>query len=186
MKERDHGLVEQSVKEGISMKYTSAQAAKLLRRLNEEHDMLLAEEKESRQFKAALQEDIESARPPYDFAAMQRSLDAINAKIRVVKHAINVFNTTHTVPGFGMTVDEVLVYLPQLTKRKDKLILMSKRLEKQREDNSYSGTSIIEYNYANYRIQEARDMLSEVSETLGKLQTALDIVNTQETMEIDI
>lgn len=169
------------------MKLTSAQAFKLLRRLNEEHAMLVEEEKSSRTFTAAIQEDIESVRPSYDFASFQEKLDAIDAKIRVIKHAINLFNTTHEVPGFGMTIDEVLVCLPQLTRKKDKLTKMSRRLEKERVDGCYGSSSTnIEYNYANYNIQEVRDMLAKVSEMQGRLQTALDIVNTQEIMEIDI
>lgn len=169
------------------MKLTSSQAVKMLRMLNEEHAMLVAEEKESREFVAAIQEDIEAARPFYDLAATQSALDALDQKIRTVKHAINVFNTTHEVPGFGMTIDEVLVYLPQLTRKKEKLLMMSRRLEKQRVDGGYgSSSSNIEYRYANYSIQAAREMLAEISRTLGQLQTALDIVNTQETMEIEI
>lgn len=169
------------------MKLTSAQAVKLLRRLNEEHAMLVEEETSSRVFTAAIQEDIEAVRPPYDFASFQERLDAIDAKIRVIKHAINCFNTTHEVPGFGMTIDEVLVFLPQLTRKKEKLTKMSRRLEKERVDSCYGSSSTnIEYSYANYSIREAREMLAEVSEMQGRLQTALDIVNTQETMEIDI
>lgn len=169
------------------MKLTSAQAVKLLRRLNEEHAMLVEEETSSRVFTAAIQEDIETVRPPYDFASFQEKLDAIDTKIRVIKHAINRFNTTHEVPGFGMTIDEVLVCLPQLTRKKDKLTKMSRRLEKERVDSCYGSSSTnIEYTYANYSVQEAREMLAEVSEMQGRLQTTLDIVNTQETMEIDI
>ena len=169
------------------MKLTSSQAVKLLRRLNEEYAMLVEEEASSRAFTAAIQEDIETVRPPYNFASFQEKLDAIDTKIRVIKHAINRFNTTHEVPGFGMTIDEVLVCLPQLTRKKDKLAKMSRRLEKERVDSCYGSSSTnIEYTYANYNVQEAREMLAEVSEMQGRLQTALDIVNTQEIMEIDI
>lgn len=169
------------------MKLTSAQAVKLLRRFNEEYAMLVEEEKSSRVFTAAIQENIEAVRPPYDFASFQEKLDAIDTKIRVIKHAINLFNTTHEVPGFGMTIDEVLVCLPQLTRKKNKLTQMSRRLEKERVDGCYGSSSTnIEYTYANYSVREVREMLAEVSEMQGRLQTALDIVNTQEIMEIDI
>ena len=56
------------------MKYTSAEAAKLLRRLNEEHDMLTELERQSRTFVAAVSEDPESVRPKYDFAEVQAKL----------------------------------------------------------------------------------------------------------------
>ena len=51
--------------------------------------------------------------------------------------------------------------------------------------SSYSGSTVIEYNYANYSIPAAKTMLSEVGDRLSRLQTALDIANTQETMELD-
>ena len=49
------------------MKYTSAQANKLLKKLNDEYDLLLAEEAESSTFLAAMGEDPESVRPEYDY-----------------------------------------------------------------------------------------------------------------------
>ena len=99
------------------MKYTSAEAAKLLRRLNEEHEALLELERQSASFVAAVSEDLESIRPAYDLVAVQGELAEIEAKVRKVKHALNVFNSTHTVPGFGMTIDQLLVYIPQLSQR---------------------------------------------------------------------
>ena len=52
------------------MQLTSAQAAKLMRRLKEEKELLDAEEKSSKQFVVAIQEDAEAVRPAYDFHAM--------------------------------------------------------------------------------------------------------------------
>ena len=103
------------------MKYTSAEAAKILRQLNDDCMYLTSREIESREFIAAISEDPESVRPEYNFEETQKKLDELNEKIRKVKHAVNVFNTTHTVPGFDMTVDEMLVYIPQLTGKKNKL-----------------------------------------------------------------
>ena len=50
------------------MKYTSAQANKLLKKLNDEYSALLHKEQRSRDFRAAMGEDIESVRPAYDYA----------------------------------------------------------------------------------------------------------------------
>lgn len=176
-----------SGKKGESnMTFTSAQAAKLIRKLNEEKDLLLTEEKENREFTAALQEDVESVRPPYDFLAMQEAVAAIDAKIRRAKHTINVFNTTHEVPGFNMTIDAMLVYLPQLKETKEKLIKMAKRPEKRRSGNGYGSGGIIDYTYANYDIAKVKERLAEVTDELSRAQTALDLINSQETMDIDI
>lgn len=56
------------------MKYTSAQANKLLKKLNDEYSALLDKEQRSRDFRAAMGEDIESVRPAYDYAKHRRVL----------------------------------------------------------------------------------------------------------------
>ena len=92
------------------MKYTSAQANKLLKKLNDEYSALLDKEQRSRDFRAAMGEDIESVRPAYDYAKTQARLEELEGAIRRLKHAINRFNTTQVVDGFGITIDEMLVY----------------------------------------------------------------------------
>ena len=140
------------------MQYTSAQAAKLLRKLKDEHVLLLNEEVNNRFFLAATGEDAESLRPEYDYKKVQADLAAIEDKIRKVKHAINLFNCRTVVEG--KTIDEVLVYLPQLQDRRSKLSCMIGRREKQRARSTvmarYAGQSaIIDYEYANYDIKKA-------------------------------
>ena len=49
-----------------TMTYTSAQANKLLKKLNDEHAALLDKETRSKDFRAAMGEDVESVRPAYD------------------------------------------------------------------------------------------------------------------------
>ena len=113
-------------------KMTSAQAAKELRKLNDQHDALLARENKSREFVAAIQEDVEKIRPEYDYAGIQDELDRMERRIRALKHAINTFNLFQEVPGFGMTIDQMLVYIPQLTARKKKLDYMRKKLPREK------------------------------------------------------
>ena len=96
-------------------------------------------------------EDIESVRPAYDYAKTQARLEELEGTIRRLKHAINRFNTTQVVDGFGITIDEMLVYIPQLTKRKSKLLEMKSRLPKERVEEQYGRQSnIIDYTYTNY------------------------------------
>jgi len=166
------------------MLYTSAEAAKLLRKLNEEKDTAEAAEARSSVFHAAVGEDVESVRPAYDYAEARKKAAALDTKIRAVKHAINRFNVEHEVPGFGMTIDQMLVYIPQLTRRKQKLLEMQDRLPKQREPGY--GANIIDYSYANYDIGAARADYAKVSDELARAQTALDVANNQEKMEISI
>ena len=77
-----------------TMTYTSAQANKLLKKLNDEHAALLDKESRSKDFRAAMGEDVESVRPAYDYADTQKKLAELERRIRKVKHVINVFNAT--------------------------------------------------------------------------------------------
>ena len=167
------------------MQYTSAQANKLLRRKQEERDALLYQESISRSFVAATTEDKENARPAYSYADTQARLKKLEAEIREIKHAISVFNTTHTVDGFDMTVDQLLVYIPQLTGRKNRRGEMASALPKQRMANN-GRSNLIEYEYANYDIEEAKRDYDAVSDELARAQIALDQLNNTETMEINV
>jgi len=166
------------------MKYTSSQAAKLLRKLNEERQLIADEENSSYAFIAAIEEDIEDVRPNYEYEETLAKLEELDLKIRKVKHAINVFNTTTIVPEFGITIDEMLVLIPQLSGKKYRLLNMCKMKPKERV-SSYN-SNFIEYKYANFDIAKAKEDYEAVSDTLARAQQALDELNNSATMEIDI
>ncbi|MCI8512321.1 MAG: hypothetical protein HFE83_10070 [Lachnospiraceae bacterium] len=169
------------------MRYTSSEANKLLRRLNEERDALLAKEQKSSTFLAAMGEDPETVRPEYEYQSTQEALNRLDEKIRTVKHAINAFNLEHVVLGFDMTIDQMLIYIPQLTAKKQKLARMKDRLPKQRERDAFNHSgNIIDYSYANYELAAVEADYEAVSDALSKAQTALDVLNNTETMEIVI
>lgn len=169
------------------MRVTSAQAAKLLRQLNDELRALQLKEANSSSFVAAIQEDVESVRPAYNFKEMRDAQAEVECKIRKVKHAINVFNTTTIIPDFDITIDEMLVYLPQLNRQCEVLSKMRDAMPKVRVNSGYtSGGNIIDYRYANYDIEEVGRYYTELSDTLAKAQTALDLVNSTVEFEIDI
>ena len=166
------------------MKYTSAQANKLLKKLNDEYSALLDKEQRSRDFRATMGEDVESVRPAYDYAETQARLAELEGKIRALKHAINCFNMTHFVDGFEMAIDEMLVYIPQLTRRKNKLLEMKSRLPKERVEEQYGRPSnIIDYRYANYDIAAVEADYEKTADELSRAQLALDTVNQRDSFE---
>lgn len=170
------------------MRYTSAEASKLIRKLEEEASNLRGMEEKSAVFNAASGEDVEALRPEYDFAAIQARISELYARIRKTKHAINIFNTTHELPGFeGLTIDQALVYIPQLNSRKDKLRWMAAHLPKERVDSyQLARTNIIDYEVINFDREQVKTAYDATTQTLAKLQLALDTVNMTETMEIDV
>lgn len=167
------------------MKYTSAEANKLLRKLNDEKTSVMYREENGKEFLAAVGEDIESVRPKYDFTETQNAIAVIETKIRKLKHAINVFNSTTIIPEFDMTIDEMLVYIPQLTAAKNKLAIMKDKLPKVREQTRVN-SSILDYRYLNYDVETVAAEYEKVTDTLSKAQNALDSVNMNQTLEVDL
>lgn len=169
------------------MKITSAEANKLLKKLNDEYASLLNKELRSKEFNAAIGEDVESVRPKYDYDMVQKELESLEVKIRKIKHALNVFNTTSVIEGFDMTIDEMLVFIPQLTKRKAKLITMNSKLPKERVGEILGrSVNIIDYVYLNYDLDKVAADLDVVTDELSRAQLALDIINNSRHIEIDL
>ena len=166
---------------------TSAQAAKELKRLNDLHTALLEKEQKAAVFTAAIQEDIEQARPEYCYGNIQTDLRIIEEKIISLKHSINQFNLTYMIEGFDMTIDQMLVYIPQLTARKKKLERMAGRLPKERLSSGYSRSSnFIEYMYCNYDVEKIKCDLEETVKELAAAQMVLDKVNSTVEFDVDI
>ena len=86
--------------------------------------------------------------------------------------------------GFGITIDEMLVYIPQLTKRKSKLLEMKSRLPKERVDEQYGRQSnIIDYTYTNYDLTAVEADYEKTADELSRAQLALDTVNQRDSFE---
>ena len=169
------------------MKYTSAEANKLLKKLNDEYAALLEKERRSRDFRAAMGEDVASVRPAYDYAKTQAHFAELEENIRSIKHAVNCFNTTQSVDGFNMTIDEMLVYIPQLTKRKSKLLEMKSKLPKERVEEQYGRQSnIIDYTYTNYDLAAVEADYEKAVDELSRAQLALDAVNQREIIPVEL
>ncbi|MBO7663735.1 MAG: hypothetical protein J6U01_10225 [Clostridia bacterium] len=165
---------------------TSAMAAKHLKKLNDQRETLLYREQKAKAFTAAIQEDIESVRPAYDYAATQKEIAGLDAKIRKLKHTLNCFNSTYVIPELDMTIDQVLIYIPQLTARKEKLDSFRNRLPKERKESFGQKSAIIEYEYANYEIAQAQADYAAVTDELAKVQNALDRTNATVMFEAEL
>ena len=167
------------------MKLTSAEANKLLRKLKDDHAALKQMEAESRIFVAATTENLEDARPDYDYEAVQRSLAELETRIRKLKHGINAFNISQTIDESGMTIDQALVYIPQLSDRRRKLAVMRAAQKKKRNESNRS-TNLIEYTYANYDVEQAERDYQAANAELARVQNALDLVNSTVPFEVDV
>ena len=167
------------------MKLTSAEANKMIRALRDQHRLLLMQEENVVSFIAATTENIEEVRPSYSYEETTAKFDEIERKIRKIKHALNVFNATTVVDGFDMTIDEMLVFLPQTSERLRKLEDMLAKPEKTRAQNT-GRTSIIEYEYLNYDLQKVQQDYDALLDLKNRALTALDVVNNTVPFEAEI
>ena len=180
------------------MNYTSAQANKLLKKLNDEYTALLDKETRSRDFRAAMGEDVESVRPVYDYAETQIRLAELEAKIRKLKHAINIFNATQTVDGFDMTISVPNNYQPHM----DTAEVVAEQLREAGInvtiqpvewstwlDTIYNGrqfqATVVGVDAANYVIAAVEADYEKAADELSRAQLALDAVNQRETFEFE-
>ena len=86
-----------------------------------------------------------------------------------------------------MTVDQALVYIPQLTKRCNKLWAMINKLPKTRVNASGCGhnSPIIDYRYLNYDIKQVESDYSKYKSELDNAQLQLDLVNSTVRFSVD-
>lgn len=166
------------------MQLTSKDANKLLKQFQVELVSLKRREDDASSFLAATIEDVECVRPDYNFLQTQKMIKDVETKIIKLKHAINVFNVNTVVEPFGKTIDEMLIYIPQLSLKKDKLNTMRDRPKMVRYDNSYH-SNIIDYKYINYDLNEVNNEYKKVEDELAKAQIALDKINVSKTFDVE-
>ncbi len=167
------------------MKLTPAEANKLLRKLNNDRDKLFEMERQSMTFVAATVENPDDARPEYSYEETRKKLNELDLQVRTVKHELNRFNVTTMLPDFGMTIDQALVYIPQLSQQIRRLADM-RLVPKKTRNTSMRASNLIEYTYANFDPEQAETDYSGLSDELARLQNALDLINSTAQIEIDL
>ena len=167
------------------MKVTSAYANKMLKKLQEDKEFCLQQEANLSTYVAAIGE--KPVVPEFDFIKNADKINSIDHDIAVIKHAINVNNSTNTIKvgSVTMTIDTALVTMAQLNRRKEDLDKMRQRQPKTRNKN-YSMSNTIEYTYLNYDVKKAQEMYDQISNLITCIQIELDKYNQTIFFNIDI
>ena len=167
---------------------TSAYANKMLKSLEEDKAFWVNKEAASSTYVAAVNE--EPVVPEYDYAEVAATIAALDEKIAIIKHALNVTNATAKIQvgDAEMSIDTILIRMAQLNKRKSVLDQMRKQLPKAREEQlSYmSRNTVPEYRYINYDLDLIKREYETVSRTIMEMQMALDRYNQTVQFEVDI
>ena len=169
-------------------KMTSAYANKMLKSLEEDKAFWVNKEEASSTYVVANNE--EPVVPEYDYAQVANTIAAIDEKIAIIKHALNVANATARVMvgDVEMSIDTILIKMAQLNKRKAVLDTMRKRLPKAREEQrSYmSRNTVPEYRYINYDLELIKQEYEAVSKKVLEMQMALDRYNQTVQFEVNM
>ena len=167
---------------------TSAYANKMLKSLEEDKAFWLNKEEEACTYVAAINE--EPVVPDYDYVEVATTIAALDEKIAIIKHELNVTNANAKVlvGDVTMSIDSILIKMAQLNRRKTVLDVMRKRLPKSREEqHSYmSRNSVPEYRYINYDLELVKNEYELVSKSIMEMQMALDKYNQTVQFEVDI
>ena len=170
------------------MKMSSAYANKLVKSLTDEKSYWENKEQTSRTYVAAIDE--EPVIPEYDYKTVSDTINELNRKIIVVKHALNLANATAkiAVGDTEMSVDSILIKMAQLNARKLTLDTMRKYLPKMRESSRLinSRNSGPEYRYTNFDPDLVKQDYEQISEEIMEMQIALDRYNQTFLFEVDL
>ena len=167
---------------------TSAYANKVLRKLTDDKEYWQNKENEGCMYIAAADE--EPVIPDYDYTTVAGEIAKIDEKIVKIKHAINVNNVTNMIEvgDSSMTIDEILVKMAQLNKRKTFLDRLRKQSPKTRiNSGAYNPRKTApEYQYINYDLELVKSEYERIDNEIAQMQIALDRYNQTFEFEVEI
>ena len=167
------------------MKLTSATIHKMIKKLQDEKEHILSQEKKSETYIST--DGYEDVIPDYWYSKVRKQVDEIDLKIVKLKHSINVMNCTTYLPESDLTLDAALVTMAQLEKKRTKLDSMRKRIEKDRYKESYGESSnLVQYVCVDYDLDKVEKDYQDVFDKILQIQSGIDFVNQTTEIEVDI
>jgi len=153
------------------MKRCNTEIMKMLRKIQEDKSLLLRFEALNSVVKYSDQEEpIES---DYDYHSIRQAVDKLNDEERRLKGILAYSNATTKVDGYDFSISEALVYLTQLSNKKNHLSSMAliKPLDRSIVYNK------IEYKKALFDPNEVDLEVKRLTDEIAMLQMAIDRTN---------
>lgn len=171
------------------MKLTSDSASKRLKMLQDDYDTLLQEEEAAKQILIPLEdyrkkaEASEGFKTRFDFYKMQGDLARASLEIENLKHAINLFNVSTLLPKHNITIDQALVRMAFLSKRKKILREMRALPDVGRSPHGFMRAESADVQVCAFNQDDAKVEYRKVCDQLSALQQELNYINV--TVEFD-
>lgn len=162
------------------MKMCHSEVIKYIKELENRKFVLLNYEKSSRTFSYI--EDGKSIIPEYSYRKTRDCVDALDNKIRHLKHLLAIANCSVKVDTFDITIGEALVMLAQLQNKCELLEEMSS-IQQKTQHTTYSGK--VEIVECNYDVAEAAKDYEQIRKTISSLQVAIDRANLTNYVEVE-
>ena len=165
---------------------TIAELQKLIKERQAMYDSMILKERKCATFEVAADESVEFLRPTFDMMENLKQLEGLRNQITKLKHALNVFNASNTVPKLHITVDELLARLPMLKAEVERLSDYKNRLPRERStcSNRYMTTKNPDYTIINYDLDEIMVEYQTKFALLTKYQLELDNINNTSVVEL--
>ena len=165
---------------------TASQLQKKIKELNLELSGLQLQERKGSFFTVSVSEDKEEVRPDYNLRNSYEDQFKVMKRLSAYKHVLNQFNQTTVVPGFNLTIDELLVQMPIIKDMVKRLENCKNSMGRERIENMYTrGTSTPEYRYANFSTSDAKDLYEYYNNLLIKMQLAIDNINSTNVIQFE-
>lgn len=162
------------------MKVRNSEAIKIIKGLETELEDLRRKEVLNSTY--SYKEGETKIMPDYDYEETRKKIKELNARIRKIKHALAVSNSTSYLCNFNeMTIGEGLVYLAQLNKEYSELSTLASRNKITRR---ITPNGVLEYTECNYDPEKVKQAQKELYELITALQIDIDRTNLEVFIEI--
>lgn len=163
------------------MKMCHSEVIKYIKELESKKNVLLRQERNDCTY--TYQDENSKIVPPYSYEQTRKAVDALDAKIRHLRHVLAVANSKVTVDDFDVTIGEALVMLAQLQNKCEILSAMSSN-QQISQHSTYSGK--MEITVCNYNVEQALKDYEALRITINRLQVAIDRANLTNFVEVDV
>lgn len=161
------------------MKMCNSEAMKAVKELEEKKKNLIYNE--DNRSRISYKEGEEKVLNNYNYAETRKAVAEIDERIRKIKHALAVCNSTAVIDDFGITIGEALVYLAQLNTEYRQLDNLSRFPKLARR---ITANGVLEYTECLYDPEEVTKNLEALHAKICKLQVSIDRANLTNYIEV--